>query len=158
MQIKPASFDTEKNRVIKHWKETVIDSMKNSSELNRGYLLAASIICELCVKDVYEQILPLFSFLKDETEQIYLEHLLSDHYTRYLIDELSDLTYNQYCFPEIYKELDSMEIDNILYHDIDINLNKKDIKELIEKYIKCHDKFLKDYNQKLYNLKLALKD
>lgn len=52
MQIKPASFDTEKNRVIKHWKETVIDSMKNSSELNRGYLLAASIICELCVKDV----------------------------------------------------------------------------------------------------------
>ena len=158
MQIKPASFDTEKNRVIKHWKETVIDSMKNSSELNRGYLLAASIICELCVKDVYEQILPLFSFLKDETEQIYLEHLLSDHYTRYLIDELSDLTYNQYCFPEIYKELDSMEMDNILYHDIDINLNKKDIKELIEKYIKCHDKFLKDYNQKLYNLKLALKD
>lgn len=158
MQIKPASFDTEKNRVIKHWKETVIDSMKNSSELNRGYLLAASIICELCVKDVYEQILPLFSFLKDETEQIYLEHLLSDHYTRYLIDELSDLTYNQYCFPEIYKELDSMEIDNILYHDIDINLNKKDIKELIEKYIKCHDKFLKDYDQKLYNLKLALKD
>lgn len=158
MQIKPASFDTEKSRVIKHWKETVIDSMKNSSELNRGYLLAASIICELCVKDVYEQILPLFSFLKDETEQIYLEHLLSDHYTRYLIDELSDLTYNQYCFPEIYKELDSMEIDNILYHDIDINLNKKDIKELIEKYIKCHDKFLKDYDQKLYNLKLALKD
>lgn len=158
MKIKQANFDTEKIRVIKHWKETVIDPMKKSSELNRGYLLAASIICELCVKDVYEQILPLFSFLKDETEQMYLEHLLSDHYTRFIIDELSNLTYNQYCFPELYKELDSMEIENILYYDIDINLNKNDIKELVENYIKCHDEFLKDYDQKLYNLKLALED
>ena len=158
MQIKSANFDTEKIRVIKHWKETVIDPMKNSSELNRGYLLAASIICELCVKDVYEQILPLFSFLKSEEEQIYLEHLLSDHYTRFTVDELKELSNNQYCFPEIYKELDGMEIENILYHDIDIDLNKDDIKELVEKYIKCHNEFLKDYDQKLYKLKLQLQN
>ena len=49
-----------------------------------------------------------------------------------------------------------MEIENILYHDIDIDLNKDDIKELVEKYIKCHDEFLKDYDQKLYKLKLEL--
>lgn len=156
--IKSANFDTEKIRVIKHWKETVIDPMKKSKELNKGYLIAAAIICELCVKDVYEQILPLFSFLKSEEEQIYLEHLLSNHYTQCIIDELRELSNYQYCFPKIYKELDGIEIENILYYDLDINLNKDDIKDLIENYIHCHDEFLKDYDQKLYNLKLELQN
>ena len=154
--IKSANFDTEKIRVIKQWKDTILE--ENSQKLNREYLVAASIICELCVKDVYEQILPLFSFLKSEEEQIYLEHLLSDQYTRFTVNELKELSNNQYCFPKIYKELDGIEIENILYHDLDINLNKDDIKDLVENYIHCHDEFLKDYDQKLYNLKLALKD
>ena len=151
--IKSANFDTEKIRVINHWRQ-IID--KKSNILNKDFLVAAVIICEYCITDVYEQILPLFSFFKDESDQAYLNHLLSEHNTRHMIDELKDLSNGQYYFPEIYKELNGIELENILYYDVEINLNKKEIKDLVEEYIKLHDEFLKDYDKKYHRLKKEL--
>ena len=158
--LRPADFDTEKIRVIKHWKEKVIDSMNDTQEVTKAFLIAASVICELCVKDVYEQVVPLFSYLQKEDTQTFLRGLSTRHDIIFISKELGDLTDGEYYFPKLCDALDGREMESILYTDEGSysHLDKDSILKNVEAYIRCHDEFLDDYDQKRYKLKSNLDD
>lgn len=155
--LKPADFDTEKYTCIKEWKKT-LDSFSKDSTVNRGYLTAAACICELCVKDVIEQTYKLLLFLKDEYEEGYFIGLLRRHNVSNLITELKDASEGEYCFPPIPDQINSKEMMNFLYEPTVIDIDKEELFNTVNRYIKCHNEFLEDYEQKRYQLKIRLED
>ena len=154
--IKPVDYSSEKCRVIDNWKKRVMNPMEKSTTVNRGYLIAAMTICELCVKDVIEQTYGLFVPPDRNGERQLYNNLMREHDVIYLNNTLRKITDEEYSFPPLPEEIDARNMEKVLYEDIDLNLDKEKIKRIVEVYIKRHDELLEDYEQRRYKLKLEM--
>ena len=156
--IKPVDYNSEKCRVIDNWKKRVINPMEKSSTVNRGYLVAATVICELCIKDVIEQTLGLFIPPDRDGERNGYLNLTHEHDSIYLNNKLRKLTDEEYSFPPLCEELDARNMEKILYEDMDLNIEKEKLQRMVDMYIKRHDELLEDYEQRRHQLKISLRD
>lgn len=152
--LKPADFNSNKYLAIQQWKNS-IESFEGNSPLNKAYLVAAACICELCVKDVVEQVYKLLLiFTKDETEESYFLGLLKRHNVDTIISELSKASDGIYSFPPIPEQINSKEMMGLLYEPLSINITKEELLNIVNKYIMCRNDFLEDYEQQRYKLRL----
>lgn len=156
--IRPVDYNSEKIKVIENWQKRVILPMSKSEKVNRGYLVAATCICELCIKDIIEQCLGLFIAPNVDAENNNYLQLLNLHDTVFLNKQLKDITRGEYEFPILCDEIDARNMERVLYEEMNLDLDKSKIQASVDAYIKRHDELLEDYEQRRYRLKLSLCD
>lgn len=155
--LKPVDYQSEKCRVIEHWKKKVLDPMDGIKKVNRAYLIGAIAICELCIKDIIEQTLGIFiPPTKDGENNSYL-NLLREHDIVFLNNKLYQLSNGEYDFPKLCNELDGHDIvERALYADINLDVDKDTLKCTVEAYMRRHTELLEDYEQRWHKLKLSI--